>query len=111
MYTQQIPAFDLFILGRDACKGSGDLKQRSDRFLSTAFTKVYEVVKYLAATDADYLRNQYEGKPVIEVFFIGVYKQVSCLTSSFTKPLDLLRMAVAVAVHTKGLGFSLWCCK
>jgi hypothetical protein len=75
MYTHDSPAFDLSELGESACRSGGDLKQRADNFLATAFPKVAEVVKALETTDPAYLKQRYEGKPVIEVLFAGQQEQ------------------------------------
>ncbi|MGH9495244.1 MAG: hypothetical protein ACRD3B_09625 [Candidatus Sulfotelmatobacter sp.] len=74
MYKQQFPAFDLLALSQFACRGPGDLKQRADTFLSTALPRVTEAVNYSQNTDPDSLKQQYEGKPIIEVLFAGAYK-------------------------------------
>jgi hypothetical protein len=74
MYRHESPAFDLSELGEAACRSGGDLKQRADNFLATAFPKVAEVVRVLETTDPDYLKR-YEGKPIIEVLFAGQQEQ------------------------------------
>jgi len=74
MYKQDTPAFDLFALGQSACRSSGDLKQKADYFLSAALPQLVEIMKDLAITDADYLKQHNEGKPIIEVLFVGAYE-------------------------------------
>jgi hypothetical protein len=74
LYDQRVPPFDLFSLGESACRSNGDLRARADGFLATAFPQVAAVVGQLATTDPSYLRQSFEGKPVIEVLFIGIYR-------------------------------------
>ncbi|HEX3820465.1 MAG TPA: hypothetical protein VHW45_09040 [Candidatus Sulfotelmatobacter sp.] len=75
MYRYANPAFDLSELGESACRSAGDLKQRADNFLATALPRVAEIVKALEITDPAYLKQRYEGKPVIEVLFAGQQEQ------------------------------------
>jgi hypothetical protein len=74
MYEMQVPDFNLADFADAACRGHGNLKIRADAFLSAVTPKVVEVIHYLYATEPDYVRQEYEGKPVIEVFFAGPYK-------------------------------------
>jgi hypothetical protein len=62
-------------LGESACRSNGDLKERADRFLAMALSKLDEVVKALETTDPDDFRQRYEGKPVVEVLFAGQQEQ------------------------------------
>ncbi|HEY1678600.1 MAG TPA: hypothetical protein VGG04_12870 [Candidatus Sulfotelmatobacter sp.] len=74
MYRHKSPAFDLSELGESACRSGGDLKQRADSFLATAFPKVVEIVKAMKTSDPDSLQR-YAGKPIIEVLFAGQQEQ------------------------------------
>ena len=74
MYKHQSPSFDLFTLGQAACRSSGDLKQRANNFLSIALPELAEVVKDLGITDAAYVKQHNNGKPIIEVLFIGAFE-------------------------------------
>ena len=49
--------------------------QRADGFLASVFPQIAEVVKYMRVTEPRYLEEHYEGKPVVEVLFLGMYNQ------------------------------------
>jgi hypothetical protein len=75
MYKLQDPPFDLLALGKAACMSGGDLKQRADRFLTMAFPQLTEILPSLGKTDPAYLKQLNDGKPLVELFFIGAYRQ------------------------------------
>jgi hypothetical protein len=74
IYKQESPAFDAFQLGQSACRTKGDLKQKADEFLTSALPKLTAVVNDMELNDSDYLKKEYEGKPLVEAFFIGAYE-------------------------------------